>query len=43
MSEREQGVVKWFNDSKGFGFFNGERGEDFFFLFRDIQGDDYSY
>ncbi len=41
MSEREQGVVKWFNDSKGFGFIQRETGEDIFVHFRAIQGDGY--
>jgi CspA family cold shock protein len=26
----EQGTVKWFNDSKGFGFLSRENGEDVF-------------
>jgi CspA family cold shock protein len=26
----EQGTVKWFNDAKGFGFLNGDKGEDVF-------------
>ncbi|PIE47056.1 MAG: cold-shock protein [Gammaproteobacteria bacterium] len=41
MAEREQGVVKWFNDSKGFGFIQRESGEDIFVHFRAIQGDGY--
>lgn len=41
MSEREQGIVKWFNDSKGFGFIQRESGEDIFVHFRAIQGDGY--
>lgn len=41
MSDREQGVVKWFNDSKGFGFIQRENGEDIFVHFRAIQGDGY--
>ncbi len=41
MSAREQGVVKWFNDSKGFGFIQRESGEDIFVHFRAIQGDGY--
>ncbi len=28
MSAREQGIVKWFNDSKGFGFIQRDSGED---------------
>lgn len=38
---REQGVVKWFNDSKGFGFIRRASGEDVFVHFRSIQGDGY--
>ena len=41
MSAREQGIVKWFNDAKGFGFIQRESGEDIFVHFRAIQGDGY--
>lgn len=41
MSVREQGFVKWFNDSKGFGFIQRSTGEDIFVHFRAIQGDGY--
>jgi len=31
-----QGTVKWFNETKGYGFINGE-GKDYFVHFRDIK------
>lgn len=36
---RIQSAVKWFNESKGFGFIHGEGGEDIFVHFSAIQGD----
>jgi CspA family cold shock protein len=38
---REQGTVKWFNASKGFGFIQRLSGEDVFVHFSAIQGDGY--
>ena len=38
---REQGTVKWFNSSKGFGFIQRQSGEDVFVHFSAIQGDGY--
>jgi CspA family cold shock protein len=39
MSERLSGTVKWFNESKGFGFISREGGPDLFVHFSSIQGD----
>ena len=42
MSERVTGVVKWFNNAKGFGFITmADRPDDIFVHFRAIQGDGY--
>jgi CspA family cold shock protein len=41
MSEREQGTVKWFNNSKGYGFIQRDKGDDVFVHFRAIRGEGY--
>jgi CspA family cold shock protein len=41
MAERETGTVKWFNDSKGFGFIVREQGSDVFVHHSAIKGDGY--
>jgi CspA family cold shock protein len=38
---KEQGTVKWFNASKGFGFIQRQSGEDVFVHFSAIQSDGY--
>ncbi len=38
---REKGTVKWFNNSKGFGFIQREKGGDVFVHFRAITGGGY--
>ena len=41
MSEKEQGTVKWFNATKGFGFIQRDSGEDIFVHYSAILGDGY--
>lgn len=36
---REEGTVKWFNVSKGFGFITKDNGEEIFVHFRSIRGE----
>jgi CspA family cold shock protein len=38
-SARDQGQVKWFNVSKGFGFITKDDGEEIFVHFRSIRGE----
>jgi cold shock protein len=41
MAAREVGTVKWFNNSKGYGFIQSDAGVDVFVHFRAIRGDGY--
>lgn len=42
MSERQTGIVKWFNEQKGFGFIiDGKNGADVFVHFKDIMCEGY--
>ncbi len=41
MSTREQGTVKWFNASKGYGFIARSNGEDVFVHQSEIQSEGY--
>lgn len=41
MSDRIQGTVKWFNNSKGYGFLAQENGADIFVHFSAIESDGY--
>jgi CspA family cold shock protein len=40
-TERNNGVVDWFSDVRGYGFINTNDGNSFFVHFRDIQGEGY--
>ena len=39
MASREIGTVKWFNDSKGFGFISCPNGKDVFVHYNNINAD----
>ena len=39
MSDRQTGTVKWFNESKGYGFIQREQGDDLFVHYSSISGD----
>jgi len=41
MAERKEGTVKWFNNSKGYGFIEQENGNDVFVHYQSIVADGY--
>lgn len=41
MPDREKGKVKWFSNSKGYGFIEREQGTDVFVHFSSIQSEGY--
>ncbi len=41
MADRQNGIVKWFNPDKGFGFITPDQGPDVFVHFRQIESDGY--
>jgi len=40
-AQRERGMVKWFDNSKGYGFIQRDQGGDVFVHYRAIKGDGY--
>ena len=36
MAEKEKGKVKWFNNSKGYGFIEREKGDDIFLHYSSV-------
>lgn len=40
-AERIQGICKWFNEEKGYGFISAEDGQEYFVHFRAIEGSGY--
>jgi len=38
VAERETGIVKWFNDAKGYGFITRDAGGDVFAHYSSIEG-----
>lgn len=41
VATRESGFVKWFNNSKGYGFLERDQGGDVFVHYRAIRGEGY--
>lgn len=41
MTERQQGIVKWFDNAKGYGFIISPDGQDVFVHYRVIAGEGY--
>lgn len=41
MSTRETGIVKWFDNAKGYGFIQRAAGEDLFVHFQQLRGEGY--
>lgn len=39
MAEKQTGTVKWFHNTKGYGFISTERGEDAFVHYSEIQSE----